>query len=120
MIREYIKKQLAQCHFADLSNYDAETNTFKIKKYSKPTYDINHCYLIQLFPSLLDPSSVVAVNWNSGALPPGPFLKAFVSKTLGNMIYVDSIVYDITTNTDTNQYWSGWLPIDELSQLAAF
>ena len=35
MIRPLIKEQLEKCQFADLNNYDARTNTFQIRKYSK-------------------------------------------------------------------------------------
>ena len=48
MIRPIIKEQLEKCQFADLNNFDPATNTFYIKKYSKPTYEVNHCYLVKL------------------------------------------------------------------------
>ena len=41
MIRSIIKEQLEKCQFADLNNFDPTTNTFYIKKYSKPTYELN-------------------------------------------------------------------------------
>jgi hypothetical protein len=34
------------------------------------------------------------------------------------MAYVDSIGYDINTKQDINILWSGWLPREEISQLA--
>ena len=34
------------------------------------------------------------------------------------MIYVDTLAYDIINNQDINNYWSGWLSIDDIKQLA--
>lgn len=119
MLRKYIKDQLDKCNFADLSNFDPENNTFLIKKYSKPVYSLQHCYLVSLLPQLLQPNSVLAINWNAGAVPPYQTLKIYVSKVLGRMLYVDSVAYDINSQKD-GPIWSGWLPIDEITQLAAF
>lgn len=119
MLRKYIKDQLDKCSFADLSNFDPDSNTFLIKKYSKPTYTLHKCYLIGLMPQLLLPNSVLATNWNNGAVPPSQYLKIYVSKIMGKMIYVDSVAYDINSHTE-GQIWSGWLPIDEISQIASF
>lgn len=120
MLRNYIKEQLEKCAFADLSDFDPVTNTFRIKKYSKPVYNLHKCYLVSLLPHLLSPSAVIATNWNAGAVPPHQFLKIYVSRILGKMIYVDSIAYDIDSQTDLGQIWSGWLPIEEITQIAAF
>lgn len=120
MLREYTRKQLEKCVFADLSNFDLETNTFYIKKYSKPKFETQHCYLVSLLPELLEANSLVAANWNNGSVPPGRYLKIYVSRTNGVMIYVDSLVYDIEKNADTAVYWSGWLPTTEITQLVAF
>ena len=119
MLRKYIKDQLDKCCFADLSNFDPTTNTFMIKKYSKPVYSLQHCYVVNLLPHLLQPNSVLATNWNSGAIPPYHTLKIYVSKLFGRMIYVDSVAYDVATQQE-GPVWSGWLPIDEINQLAAF
>ena len=119
MIRPIIKEQLEKCQFANLNNYDPNTNTFMIKKYSQPTYELNHCYLIRLPNGIVNNSdSVLAVNWNNGTFPRSQYLKIYISKTLGNMIYVDSIGFDFETKQDLNLMWSGWLNTSELTQIA--
>ena len=118
-MRELIRNQLLKCTYANLNNYNAETNTFYIPKYSKPQYVINKMYLIQLPGYLVNNSvSVIATNWNNGTAPRYSYLKVYVSKILGKMIYVDSIGYDINTRQDLNTMWSGWLPTEEIIQLA--
>ena len=118
MIRTLIKEQLEKCQFADLNNYDARTNTFLIKKYSKPTYELNHCYLVRLPISIINRNdSVLAVNWNNGSAPGTQYLKIYISKIMGNMIYVDSIGFDFETKQDLNLMWSGWLNTQELIQI---
>ena len=120
MIRPIIKEQLDKCQFADLNNYDPGTNTFYIRKYSKPTYEINHCYLVRLPLNIVDaPDSVLAVNWNNGSCPKTQYLKIYVSRVLGNMIQVDSISYNFETRQDLNLMWSGWLDINTLAQITA-
>lgn len=61
----------------------------------------------------------MAINWNKGSAPKTPFLKIFVSKTMGKMIFVDSLSYDVENKKDLNDMWSGWLPIEELTFIAA-
>ena len=119
-MRDIIKKQLEKCQFADLNNFDPNTNTFYIPKYSKPQYVVGKMYLIQLSKNLIsNNNSVTATNWNNGTAPSFPYLKVYVSKQLGKMIYVDSIGYDMTAKQDINTLWSGWLPTEEIGQLAA-
>ena len=120
MIRPIIKEQLEKCQFADLNNYDPNTNTFYVKKYSKPTYELNHCYLVKLPINIVNNTdSVLAVNWNNGSCPATQHLKIYISKIMGTMIYVDSIGFDFETKQDLNVMWSGWLNTSELVQIAA-
>jgi hypothetical protein len=120
MLRQIIKEQLDKCQFADLNNYDPNTNTFYIRKYCKPTYELNHCYLVRLPLNIVDtPDSVLAVNWNNGSYPKAQYLKIYISKAIGTMIYVDSIGFDFETNQDLNLMWSGWLDTQMLTQIAA-
>ena len=120
MIRPLIKEQLEKCQFADLNNYDPNTNTFLIRKYCKPTYELNHCYLVRLPNTVVNRNdSVLAVNWNSGNSPSVPYLKIYISKAMGTMIYVDSIGFDFETKQDLNLMWSGWLNTSELTQIAS-
>lgn len=120
MIRFIVKEQLEKCQFADLNNFDPATNTFYIKKYSKPTYEINHCYLVKLPINIVNTvDSVLAVNWNNGSSPNTQYLKIYISKIMGTMIYVDSIGFDFETKQDLSIMWSGWLNTSELTQIAA-
>jgi hypothetical protein len=90
-MREIIKNQLLKCTYANLNNFNPETNTFYIPKYSKPQYVVGKMYLVQLPLELLNNSSVIATNWNNGSAPKFQYLKVYVSKLLGKMVYVDSI-----------------------------
>ena len=120
MIRPIIKEQLEKCQFANLNNFDPTTNTFVIPKYSQPTYDINKCYLVKLPLNIVGiADSVLATNWNNGTFPKVQYLKIYISKALGTMIYVDSIGFDFETKQDLNLMWSGWLNTSELTQIAA-
>lgn len=118
MIRKIVKDQLDKCQFADLNNFDTETNTYHIKKYSKPTYEIGKCYLIKLPLEIVNRNdSVLAVNWNNGNSPKTQYLKIYISKAMGKMIYVDSISFDFENKIDLSFMWSGWLNSEELTQI---
>ena len=120
-MREYIKNQLKQVAYADLSHYDETTGVFTIPKYSKPIFTIGKMYIVQLANELVNNNgSVIAVNWNNGTSPQGNILKVYISKMVGKMVYVDSLVFNMETMSDTNILWSGWLPTEQLTQIATF
>jgi hypothetical protein len=120
MIRPLIKEQLEKCQFADLNNYNPNTNTFHIRKYCQPTYELSKCYLVKLPGTIVNnKDSVLAVNWNNSDAPKTQYLKIYISKVLGTMIYVDSIGFDFETRQDINSMWSGWLNSQELTQISA-
>ena len=119
MIRPLIREQLDKCQFADLNNYDRTQKIFFIKKYAKPTYEQNRCYLVKLPLNIVNcPDSVLAANWNGGNYPRTQYLKIYISKILGTMIYVDSIGFDFDTRQDINIMWSGWLDSSQLTQIS--
>lgn len=114
-MRDIIRKQLEECVFADISNYDPETNTFLIKKYNRPDYKVGSCYLIKLKDNVLyDKDSVLAINWNKGNLPIHNYIKIYVSQTMGKMIHVDGLYHNFETGEDYKEMWSGWLNIDDI------
>ena len=118
-MRELIKQQLLNCTYANLSNFDPKTQTFIIPRYSKPKYVLGNMYLVQVSGAIVNNNnSAVASNWNNGTSPAFPFLKIFVSKELGKMIYVNSIGFDPNTKQDINTLWSGWLPTEELIMIS--
>ena len=119
-MRDLIKNQLKQVTYANLSNFDEATQTFIIPKYSEPRYEVGKMYLVQLPISIINQTnSVLATNWNNCSAPSGQYLKVYVSKMMGKMIYVDSLVFNFETNQDTSIMWSGWLPSEEITQISA-
>lgn len=114
---DFVKRQLEKCIFVDISKaLPVDENTFFIKKYAKPVYALNKCYIVELSNELaFNNNSIIAVNWNNGSCPKALRLKIFVSKSMGKMIYVDSIAEG--AESALGNIWSGWLPVDELTQI---
>ena len=115
-----VQQQLNSCNFVDLqkATFDEETNTYLIKKYAKPSYLLNKCYIVRVAREYVNnASTLLAINWNSGSSPKSDYLKIFVSKTAGKMIYVDSVCVDPASYNNLASVWSGWLPIDALTQI---
>ena len=118
-MRDLVRQQLLRCSYADLSHFDSETQTFRIPKYNKPKYVLGQMYLVQVSGALVNNNtSTVAANWNNSTSPAFSYLKIYVSKELGKMIYVDSIGFDPTTKQDINTLWSGGLPTEELTMIS--
>lgn len=118
-MRELIKQQLQSCSYASLTDFNSDTNTFTIPRYTKPHYELGKMYLVRLSGILINnTTSVVAVNYNRSTAPTCEYLKIFVSKTLGKMIYVDSLGFDMNTKQDVSSFWSGWLPVEELTLIS--
>ncbi len=111
--------QLKKIELADMSHFDKETNTYYIPKYSKPTYAVGGYYLVSLDVNFVNnTTSAHAVNWNHGTAPKDAYMKIYVSKVMGKMIYVDSLSYNMETHSDGANMWSGWLNINDIKQLA--
>ena len=119
-MRDLIKQQLENCSFANLTNFDPETQTFLIPKYQKPHYELGKMYLVKVSGAIVNnTNSVIATNYNNSTAPSYDYLKIFVSKSLGKLIYVDSLGFDLATKQDSNVMWSGWLPVDELTLISS-
>ncbi len=119
MSSKVVKKQLEKLNWAELGSFDSTTNSYIIKKYSKPSYEAGKMYIIRLPESIVNQhNSVLAANWNSGRAPQFSCMKAYVSRIMGKMLYVDSVAYDLENQQDLSLSWSGWLPADEITQIS--
>ena len=112
-----IQDQLAKVLMADLSNFDKETNTFFIKKYSHTKLEVGKYYVIKLDNILLDKDNDVMCNWNNSVVPTSNCYKIEVIKSVGKLIYVQGISYDFENKKSLGELWDGWLPTDEIRVL---
>lgn len=113
-MNDIIKKQLEAVEKADLSNYDASTNTYHIPKRKDIKVEEDSCYLIYLKDTFFA-NEVLKVNWNNGSVPSYRYLKIDVAKVMAKMIKVVSVAYDEKTNQDISYFWSGWLNLDDVT-----
>lgn len=114
MTSKLIEDQLKKVEFADLSNFNKETNTYLIRKRVDIKIQEDHIYLIQIKPSCFNNDTVI-INWNGGNKPPEGFLQIDVSKVMNKMIKVVGVSYDNEQGSVTNKFWSGWLSLDDIS-----
>lgn len=113
-----IDELLKKCRYASVAGYDEKTHTYRIPKYSKPVYEIGKCYIVKLSKDIVgNKKSVMATNWNHGQAPECECMKICVSKRLGDNIYVDSLGYDMESDSDSDRMWSGWLCTKDLTQI---
>ena len=120
MSTKLVLEQLKKVNYADLSNFDKETNTYMIPRYSKPKYDVGKMYVVKIPLDILNmTNSALATNWNNCTCPKSEYLKIYVSKMVGKMIYVDSLGFDFEGNKDLTNMWSGYLPTEEITQIQA-
>lgn len=115
-MNKIIEDQLRKVEYADLSNFNPETNTYIIKKRVDLKIEEDGCYLIKLKSSAFNNQGVI-VNWNNNSMPEYDTLKVDVSKKMGKMIKIVGLGFDLATNTDTGKFWSGWLSEDDITVL---
>lgn len=111
-----IEEQLKKVTEADLSNFDATTNTYHIPQRKSIKIEEDNCYIIALKPQAF--TNPINTNWNSNKAPIERYMKVEVSKIMPNMIKVVGVGYDIYNKTILNSFWSGWLQIDNIDILS--
>lgn len=116
-MNKIIEKELKKTLVADLSNFNKTTNTYYIPRYKQLKLDVGKCYIIQLDNYLLDAtkSNLLAVNFNKNSVPTEEYMKVEVCKTMGKMVYIDGVGYNINDHVDLPVFWSGWLTLDHLT-----
>lgn len=115
-MNKIIQDQLNKVQNADLSNYDAENNSYLIKKRLDIKVVEDCCYLIHIKPSAFANIGVIT-NWNGGNKPLFTYMKVDISKRMGKMVKVTGLKHDNITGEDSSDFWSGWLCLDDLEVL---
>ena len=116
-----IEKQLKKVKAAKLGEYDSNTYEFLIPQnlvLDEQLIECNKSYLIQLKPSILNPTpdSSFAANWNKNITPKTEFLQCTVNQIMNNMIQIDAIGYDMQNKQILNDtYINLWLPRTEFT-----
>ena len=92
-----------------------DTNHIIIKKRLPTTTDLirlDRSYLIEIVTQCLpaDNASLLKDNWNNGSMPRYQHMKVTIDNIVGKMVKVSGTAFDISTNTDIADAWSGWLP----------
>ena len=121
-MKDIVKEQLKKVTTLKLPSYNDNTTHMIIKMSDmeeKLVFEENNYYLISLQPALLNPSSSSALesNYNEGRVPKHQYYKCEVKKILGQMIKIFGLAYDLDTDTDINETWTGWLPINSVDIL---
>lgn len=112
-MNKLIEEQLKKVNYAELINFNPQTNTYFIPKKKDIRVIVDNCYLIKLKPSFRT-NEVVKVNWNNNQLPLYDMLEIDVQKIMGKMIKVNCIGYNEKENAPLNYFWSGWLYIPDI------
>jgi hypothetical protein len=113
-MNKIVKEQLKKVSTAKLPAFDDSTTSMLINKHQEIKIVENSYYLIEIKAGVLNPTanSILSSNWNEGSIPKHHHYKCEVIRVLGQMIKITGLAYDINTNTDLNEMWSGWIPLD--------
>ena len=118
-MRKFIYDQLMKCRVARLPNFDMSTTHLKIEKLGTKggnALSVGHYYLIKLDDVLLskDRSFVLHQNWNNNVFPQSNAYKCECVKIMGGMVKIEGSGFDLETNEDKSDSWSGWLPMSNV------
>lgn len=114
-MNELIRTQLNKCQIALIPEIEEGQCSIVIPKGSSSVigpYDLGKCYLVQFADHILHPSpdSTLASNWNQGRIPKHSYYKVEVVQMMAKMVRLAGFGYIPETNTDTNDFWDGWVP----------
>lgn len=113
-MNKLIKQELEKVTEVSIS-YDDSTTKIYIPKKVDIKLEVGNCYLIKLSDYVLSPPSndTISINWNGGSIPKYRHYKVDIISNMNNMFKVAGIGYDISTRSDINEVWEGWIPRNE-------
>lgn len=106
-MRDLIKKQLLNLDLAKIEYYDKISHYYVIPKYTGAMYELNKMYLVQV----AQPNSYNITF---------EYLKVYISDISAGRVYIDASACNPITKADLNFYWSGWVKMSDLKQIAIF
>lgn len=112
-MNKIIESQLSKVREADLSNFDPETNTYKIPRKREIKVEEDGCYLVKCKPTLFT-NIVLKTNWNNNSVPKVDYLKIDVSRKMSDKIKVVGLGYDFINDKTLDYFWSGWLTLGDI------
>lgn len=120
-MNKFIKQQLEKIKLPS-SNYNENSTQIIFYKQinNKELLKVNGFYRIKVSNFLLKESKLSS-NWNNGVFLKCNVLDICVIKILNNMIQVNAVELDETTNTQTeNKYMGFWIPVSEITILGEY
>lgn len=111
--QELVQRELEKVIYADLSNYDKETNTYHIPRVETIRLRSNHCYIVNLKASFFR-NSTLRTNYNHNTCPTFECCMIDVLSSLGKLIRINAIEYDIGREKALSNRWSGYVYITDL------
>lgn len=120
-MNKFIKQQLEKIKLPS-SNYNENSTQIIFYKQinNKELLKVNGFYRIKVSNFLLKESKLSS-NWNNGVFLKCNVLDICVIKILNNMIQVNAVELDETTNTQAeNKYMGFWIPVSEITILGEY
>ena len=110
-----VKRELLNCRVAEIPEFSEDDSTLYIPKSAgirANIYQIHKCYLVELEDYILNPPPdfTLSSNWNKGSIHPSKYMKVEIAQVMGKMVRIMGCGYNITTKTDMNTMWEGWVP----------
>lgn len=121
-MNELIKKQLQKCKVARIPEFDDNTTQITISRDSVLVvneYMIHKYFICELADYMINPppNFTLADNWNRGTKPKYKHYKCEISAVMGDMCRITGCGYNLATDTDYNEMWEGWVPIEGIKLL---
>ena len=119
-MNKVIEKQLEKLQLAKHGGYDETKHQFIFKKIAGVKLEVGKCYLVKLNKSLTKESEndSLVYNLNRGTFPKYEDMKVDVLKISQGLIQVNGIYFDAVAGEDIREFWSGWLPVNQLEVIS--
>lgn len=116
-MNKFVKEQLSNVQFANLSNFNPDTNEYFIPKRKDMMLEKHKAYLIELSASCFDKNDIININWNRGKTPLSKHYKAEIIDIVGKIVHINGLAYDKENNKDLNSFWDGYIPANSITIL---
>lgn len=116
MLNKIAKRELSKVTEVPIQ-FDDNTTKIIIKRRVDIKLAEGEYYLIKISDFMINPpaNSVINSNWNQGNNPHYKYYKVEINKILNNMIKVSGVSDDYEHDGIQNEFWSGWIPREELT-----
>lgn len=111
---KFTEDLLKKCNL-DLSN--RQGNKIFISQHKQPCFEIGKTYYVKINKNIINNfDCALSINWNNNTAPTKEYYKIKIIKKVADKIYCECQVYNNNKMITENEFWTGYLPINQIQR----